>query len=260
MKAADLGDPTIDPEALYWLIQIIRYSATDHALTSSESIDARWARLRQAGKIETQRSATPGTHSDYVVTADREGNIAAVCHSISTSIWGTTGLVVDGIPLPDAAAFQQSELAALSPGAHLPMPVNPAIALHGGRAVQASSSIGIGLHAATIQGLHATLRLGLGPAIAVARPLVHGENSVLGDSVTSTVTVEPPDDSGTQAVDDQFDPKLLDAVRRRGQAIQPYPVDDYRLPRGFWATISRSSSGELLGACTPFAQGSVRGV
>ncbi|MCP3802015.1 gamma-glutamyltransferase family protein [Allokutzneria sp. A3M-2-11 16] len=169
IDVADLGDPTTDPDALYWLIQIIRYVSGDQAdLPSTESYDARWARLLRAGKIGTEPPTTTGGHSDCVVTADRDGNLTAVCHSINTAAWGSTGLVVDGIPLPDSASFQQAELA---PGAHLPMVACPAIALSDSGAVQASSSIGSGLNAVTIPGIHITLRLGLDPAAAVALPL-----------------------------------------------------------------------------------------
>ena len=63
----------------------------------------------------------PGTdrapkHSDSIVAIDREGNIAAMTHTINTVIWGGTGIVVSGIPLPGADGFQQFELASIKPG------------------------------------------------------------------------------------------------------------------------------------------------
>jgi hypothetical protein len=37
-------------------------------------------------------------------------------HTINTVIWGGTGIVVSGIPLPGADGFQQFELASIKPG------------------------------------------------------------------------------------------------------------------------------------------------
>ncbi|MGV7852621.1 hypothetical protein PJM29_31105, partial [Mycobacterium kansasii] len=86
---------------------------------------------------------------------------AAVCHSINTALWGTTGIVVDGIAIPDPATFQQSALARLTPGAYLPMPINPAIALRDGHPALACSSMGAGMHAVAVQQLDSVLRLGV---------------------------------------------------------------------------------------------------
>ena len=41
-------------------------------------------------------------HSDSIVVIDKFGNIAAMTHSINTHFWGGTGIIVDGVPLPDA--------------------------------------------------------------------------------------------------------------------------------------------------------------
>ncbi len=46
-------------------------------------------------------------HSNAVVVIDKEGNIAAITHTINSVIWGDTGIVVGGIPIPDSAGFQQ---------------------------------------------------------------------------------------------------------------------------------------------------------
>lgn len=46
------------------------------------------------------------SHSDGVVAVDRWGNMAAVTHSINTVLWGRTGIIVDGVSIPDSAAIQ----------------------------------------------------------------------------------------------------------------------------------------------------------
>jgi gamma-glutamyltranspeptidase / glutathione hydrolase len=194
LSEAQLADPTADPEALYWLIQIARQRAgpprTEQAGTSVTETDpdyARrlWVRMRQAGRFVGSGTIDAGIHSDFVLAADQYGNVAACCHSINTSLWGNTGLFVDGVSIPDAACFQQPLLASLGPGEHLPFPAQPAIALRDGQPVLACSSVGVGLQVATLQGLHATLALRVPVSEAVARPFFHGPDYLTGDTVTT---------------------------------------------------------------------------
>lgn len=265
IEAADLGDPTRDPAALYWLVQIIERSAERAAdpaavMPGPGAIAELWQELRRTGRPAAPAPGGRGSHSDYVLTADAEGNLAAVCHSINTGIWGTTGIVVDGIPIPDPAAFQQPALARVEPGAHLPMPVNPAIALRAGRPVLVSSSVGAGLYPVTVQLVNSVLRLGTDIHAAVEQPLVHAKDVIVGDSITSTISRQDGNLPDAQAVDDRFDPALLDAVRALGQPVSPHPVDDRTLPRGYWAGIVTSAdrTPRCRGARTPFGQGPVR--
>ncbi len=228
LDAAGIGEPSQDPRALAGLL-----SALD-------------------GPPST------GSHSDYVLAVDAEGNLGALCHSINTAMWGTTGIVVDGIPIPDPAAFQQPTLARLTPGDHLPMPIEPAIAFHRGRPVLASSSIGVGLHPATVLGLHRVLALGQPVAVAVDAPLVHGHDIVVGDSVTS-VLAQRKLDSPSRILDDRFPPACLDAARDAGHAVSPRPANDPMLPRGFWAAITTDPhTGKHTAARTPYGQGPAR--
>ena len=88
--------------------------------------------------------ATP-KHSNAVVVIDKEGSIAAITHTINTVIWGDTGIVVGGVPLPDSAGFQQSALARLKPGARVPHQIIDTIAFDGDKPVLATGSIGASL-------------------------------------------------------------------------------------------------------------------
>ncbi|MGH3832227.1 MAG: gamma-glutamyltransferase [Pseudonocardiaceae bacterium] len=191
LDEANLGDPTTDPEALYWLIQIARQTARAgaHPEREADRDHARevWRRMREAGRFVGPGAIDPGIHSDFVLAADAHGNVAAACHSINTSLWGNTGLFAGGISIPDAACFQQHALTQLTPGEHLPFPANPAVVLRAGAPVLASSSIGAGLQVATLQGLHATLCLSMSVEQAVNRPLFHGPDYLTGDSVTTIV-------------------------------------------------------------------------
>ena len=230
LDGAGVGEPSRDPDAMIGLL-----SALDSAPTSA------------------------GGHSDYVVAVDSRGNVAALCHSVNTAMWGTTGIVVDGIPIPDPAAFQQRALAHLAPGDHLPMPVEPAIALLHGRPVLACSSIGIGLHPATVLGLHRTLALGQPLAAAVDAPLVHGPDIVAGDSVTSLLAHRREGANPGRVLDDRFPLACVAAARDAGHTVTRRPADDPMLPRGFWAAVTTDPPhGRHIGARTPYGQGPVR--
>lgn len=84
-------------------------------------------------------------HSNGIVVIDKAGNIAAITHTINTLVWGDTGIIVDGIPLPDSAAFQQTRLASIKPGDRLPHEIIDTIAFAGDRPVLATASIGSSL-------------------------------------------------------------------------------------------------------------------
>jgi len=261
-RAEGVGDPLTDPAALRELIGIAR------------------------------QAMRPGSHSDFVLAVDSHGAVAATCHSINTSLWGTSGLFAGGVSIPDAASFQQVALAELGPGEHLPSPVNPAIALRDGMPVLASSSIGAGLHCATVQCLHAVLGLGVGVADAVRRPLFHGLDYLAGDSVVTPLqdrlqgkrfgstwqqAVQRARGAGVpreamwdavltdipQVIEDGFDPDVLRRTVELGQPLTVRPVTDFALPRGFWGGISLgdgTSGHRLCGGRTPFSGGTVEGL
>lgn len=84
-------------------------------------------------------------HSNSLVVVDRYGNVAAITHTINSVVWGSTGIVVGGIPIPDSAGFQQRALATVSPGSRLPSPLLQTIALKRGKPVLATAGIGSGL-------------------------------------------------------------------------------------------------------------------
>lgn len=228
LDALKVGEPTEDPAALIGLLM---------------------------GLGDAQN---PGSHSDYVVAVDAEGNVAALCHSINTAMWGTTGIVVDGVPIPDPAAFQQAALASFSPGDHLPMPIEPAIAFHDQKPVLACSSIGVGLHPATVLSLHRVLALGHPIATAVDEPLIHAYDIAIGDSVTS-ILAQAEAGPISRVVDERFSDDIVAAARDAGFLVRPRSADDKTLPRGFWAAIGTDPlTGQHSGGRTPYGQGPVR--
>lgn len=260
--AEDVGDPVTDPRALYELIRISRHATR------------------------------PGGHSDFVLAVDTRGNVAAACHSINTSLWGSSGLFAGGVSIPDSASFQQQTLARLGPGVHVPFPANPAIALRGGRPVLASSSIGAGLHCATLQCLHAVLALGIPVNEVVRRPMFHGPDYLAGDSVTTTLTermkgkrvgsvwqdaVSRARETGVprermwesvmaampQVIEDRFDQDVLRRTEELGQPLSVRPASERTIPRGFWGGIDigvNTTDGVLTGARTPISGGTIEGI
>jgi hypothetical protein len=140
-EIAKFGHYTTSPDALYWLIQISRVGyflpalppATIKALfpdldislqsrLKKETAKLLWAnmqspkwRLLMQGIYQSEKKGADAAaravekdirksaHSDAVVAVDEEGNVAAICHTINTVLWGTTGIFVDGVSINDSA-------------------------------------------------------------------------------------------------------------------------------------------------------------
>jgi gamma-glutamyltranspeptidase/glutathione hydrolase len=96
-------------------------------------------------RIFTPPAGNDPKHSNAIVVVDRDGNIATITHTINSVIWGDTGIVVDGIPIPDSASFQQAALAAIKPGDRVPHRIIDTIAFEGDKPVLATGSIGSSL-------------------------------------------------------------------------------------------------------------------
>ncbi|MCW3051843.1 MAG: hypothetical protein JWN14_1013 [Chthonomonadales bacterium] len=84
-------------------------------------------------------------HSNAIVAIDKDGNIAVVTHTINAVIWGDTGIVVGGIPIPDSAGFQQVNLATIKPGDRVPHQIIDTLAFKDNIPVLATASIGTSL-------------------------------------------------------------------------------------------------------------------
>lgn len=295
---AGLADPAEDPESLYWMIQIARQvrptglGVTEHGPGYASGL---WQEMRAAGGT-AGASAVPGSHSDFVLAVDRDGNVAAACHSINTSLWGSTGLFAGGVSIPDAAGSLSFALTRPAPGAHVTIPASPVIALRDGRPVLAAGNVGIAGNAVALQCLHAILGAGRDIAETVAGPLFHGPDFMTGDSVNTPAeaasavarrlngTGASPQlasaarrarEAGIpagqrwaamlagipQVVEDRFDPVLLAAVQARGQPLRTRRATDPLMPRGIWGGIAISgASPRLSGARTPFTDGRIEGI
>jgi gamma-glutamyltranspeptidase/glutathione hydrolase len=161
-------------------------------------------------------ASSPG-HSAAVVAVDHWGNIAVVAHSSNSS--QMTGLIVDGVPIPDAASFQQGNILRAGPGHRLWAGILPMIALREGRPYAAvCGCVGGGLSQEGVKVLVNMLAYGRDAKQANDAPSLlwpgprGGGNGDSGEE-------EPVSD--TEAVlEGQFAPELLRGARALGLKVQ----------------------------------------
>ena len=123
-------------------IDFLRSAGVDTSASAQLSKGYAGAVAPLLGKVFGPRPETDPKHSNAVVVIDKEGNVAAVTHTINAVIWGDTGIVVDGVPLPDSASFQQTTLAGLKPGDRVPHQIIDTIVFEGDKPLLATGSIG----------------------------------------------------------------------------------------------------------------------
>src|SRR5262249_26842531 len=133
-----LGHYTASADSLYTIIQISRAAsrlAFETMPFSKEAAAGMWRRFNENGSPASEQ-ATPGSnHSSAVVVVDEQGNVASVLHSINGLLWGSTGLFVDGVSIPDSASLQQPLVSNAGPGKRLPDTINTVIVLKAGKTV-----------------------------------------------------------------------------------------------------------------------------
>lgn len=167
------------PEALYWLIQIARAARLGPALPVAlrlrdETAQRLWAAMQRHGGItyaSRARMQKSLAHTDAVVAVDRYGNVAVLCHSINTMAWGSTGLFVGGVSIPDSASFQQAEIAQAGPGQRLPDLMNPLLLMREAKPAIGAACIGSSLHETMLQFLVNAIDYGLSIERAAEAPL-----------------------------------------------------------------------------------------
>lgn len=141
---------------------------------SDATLDAIWHYLSLEEKTPTEENNQSSEHSDAVVAVDEKGNVAAIIHTINTGGWGTTGIFVDGVSIPDSAASQQQSMIAVGPGGRMPDHGPPTIVLKNGKPILAGSATGSGNVHANWQSIYYVLEFGMSPQEAVDSPNVFG--------------------------------------------------------------------------------------
>jgi gamma-glutamyltranspeptidase/glutathione hydrolase len=132
-------------------------------------------------QILAPRAADAPKHSNAIVVIDKDGNIAAITHTINSVIWGDTGIVVGGIPIPDSAGFQQSVLARIKPGDRVPHQIIDTIAFDDDVPVLATGSIGSSLIPESIRVLVGALAQHQDLATIMAEPPLLQNFDIGGD-------------------------------------------------------------------------------
>ena len=238
---AGMGHYSESPIALFWLSQITNLMSLSFlpgktvssllgeadislaARASEEHAQRVWP-MMSSGKFPlTQVPALEDTkHSDAVVAIDRWGNIAAIVHTINTSSWGETGIFVDGVSIPDSAAFQQLLISETGPGKRLPDPTEPLIIAREGKPVAALSSIGSGLHQKTISVLLNLIDFQMDLKRAIDSPSIH------------LPKYEEDGSSRPQVFEGDFCTHLLTGLKKLGlEAIVVPNTIEARAPRGY---------------------------
>lgn len=241
------------PEVLFWMNQIFKpayvlgYGSGEVSKATgldfspearlSKETSASVYQLMLAGHFPTvdlPKNPEP-KHSDGVVVVDQWGNVAAMVHSINTVSWGTTGLNIGGISIPDSAAIQVAAVAATEPGDRLPDPTNPGIVMKDGKAYLGFSSIGAGLHARTVAALTSVLDYGMTPQEAINAP-AFGSHHFKGNGEFGALTVGEGD----------FSKEVVEGVEKMGMEIE----EDNTM-RGYWIGIQIDPDTGKLHGGTP---------
>ncbi|UZK69683.1 gamma-glutamyltransferase family protein [Sphingomonas sp. S1-29] len=183
----------------------------------------------------------PGHHSASVVAVDRWGNVAALVHSSNTAVWGDSGLVLGGVPLPVPASIYRHLLTAIAPGARLPSDMTPMILLERGKPVAAVAAIGSSVVPETLRLVSGLRRADADlPALAAAPPLLLNYEQ-LGVPLLARDELVP---AGRYPVD------MLEALRKRGLPIREVDAQRVLYVRGtaaFVALRGSTASAEVPG-------------
>ena len=188
--------------------------------------------------IQLTRKPMPN-HSSGVVAVDEHGNVAALVHTCNCMLWGTTGIFVDGISVPDAASYQQPAIFRTEPGGRLPDSTIPVIVLKDKRPILASSAIGgAALLGVTLQNLISVIDLGLAPQAAVDRPNFQGP--FLGLDAHGSTTPQ----YSKEVLDRGFADSVVRGLRKRGQDV--YEGANGGPQSGYWIGIQIDSRNRAL--------------
>jgi len=198
--------------------------------------DELWKRM-QAGATAFRWAPADIHHSDDVVAIDHEGNIAALTHSINCVFWGKTGINIDGVSIGDPAAFQQMQMAKVTPGERLPAPTEQGILFRDGKPVLGFASMGAGLHHRTLQALLNVTEFGMSVREAIDTPDFFLPRT---DPQTSALTVMVPRG--------RFETRVLEST---GYAYKEVESERERLSgEGVWVGISRDPATGVLEAAS----------
>jgi len=187
-----------------------------------------------AAKKSAGKSLKNPGHSDALAVVDEYGNVAVLLHTINTSRWGTTGLFVDGISIPDSACFQQQAIAKAGPGVRLPDITDPLLVLKNGKFFLASNTIGSALTEITLQNLVNSLDFGMDPKTSA-------------DTINFLRTIWSLEDFTKQVFGEgEFSAEMLEGLRALGLELKIAPKKELGGGRSWWVGLRRDPKTGLL--------------
>lgn len=187
--------------------------------------------------------APAGHHSASVVAVDRWGNVAALVHSSNTPLWGDTGMVVDGVPVPTPAGIYQAKLAAIVPGERLASDMAPMILLRDGAPEAAIATIGSSLVPETVRLMQAIARREDLAAALGAPPLLLNVEDLTNPLMARDELVPAG----------RFAPDLLARVRASGLAVREVDAQRTLVLRG--TAVAATFAGDRRAVEVPGVMG-----
>lgn len=199
--------------------------------------------IKSASQSNKNTQSSESAHTAAVIAIDENGDVAVVVHSLNGILWGTTGIFVDGVSIPDSAAFQQQVIADVGRGARLPNSMNPVIVLQHKKPVLASAAVGSGSQRVTVENLINILDFGMEPQLAIAQPNTLGP--YLGLVANGPAKPEYEKETFFKG---EFSETLLNDLSDRGQ---PTKVITDHSQDGYWIGIQLNHSNKLIGVVSP---------
>jgi gamma-glutamyltranspeptidase/glutathione hydrolase len=226
-----LASASPDPRSLEFSLRHHGLTVPSHPPQSKEFARALTPEL---SRLPSRPASDQPRHSNSIVVVDREGNIAAVTHTINTVIWGESGIVVGGIPLPDPAGFQQARLVGIKPGDRLPHEIVDTIVLRDGHPVLATASIGSSLFPETLRVLLGVLGQKQDLAVSLAAPPL-----LLSFDPSAATRITVPEAA--------YPARLIAALREQGATVTEVPAATAGALRGTVAAVQ--IDGPVRRAC-----------
>lgn len=241
-RIADVTDsaPWLDPAVSSFL----KNKGIDVSPAAQLSKDYAEAVAPLLGQVHSAPRVEP-RHSDSMVVIDKDGNIAAITHSINSVIWGDSGIVVDGIPIPDSAGHQQARLASIKPGDRVPSEMTQTIICDGQVPIMATAAIGSSLIPETLKIILGIIGKGLDlKSLQAAPPVIY--NFMLAQSNQSTT------ERGMVIPDGAYGESYVASLQESGQRVTVIPHQAADAIRGTVVAVTiDSATGEKHSCETP---------
>jgi gamma-glutamyltranspeptidase/glutathione hydrolase len=185
VKLSEMGNYSESPLALATIYQILSATLYSSNLPSyyGDSLDLTinsrikketskqvWKIWKDKNNLNILPIQNKNDHTAAIVAVDRFGNVAVLIHSIIANNWGSTGIFIDGISIPDPACFQQALIEKVGPGKRLPTETVPGLIMKNEKPVLGFACIGGGAINQTFISLLNILDFNMTPQESVEKP------------------------------------------------------------------------------------------